>query len=138
MSALPSIQMVCWSQESRDLSSLRSSFPLAYPHLQRMTELHNQTINLLPEVPPGHHCERGLVKCPPWQKVNEDIGLDFPLEDLLGSEVARNGQVLRHLSNFLQEGQGEWSVTNSTKLTVTSTLEYTDVQTCLFSTFKHF
>ena len=58
------------------------------------------------------------MKCPPWLNVNEDLGLDFPLEDLQGSDVLGNGQVLCHISYFLQEGQGEWSIADSMKLMV--------------------
>ena len=83
-----------------------------------MTELRNRTVNPLPEAAPTPRRERGVVKHLPRQKLNEDLGLEFPLEDWRGSEVPRNGQVLRHLNHFLHDAKGERSVLVSAKLTV--------------------
>ena len=54
----------------------------------------------------------------PRLKINEELGLDFPLEDLLGAEVPRNGQVLRHLHHFCKEDRGNRDVKDAAKLVV--------------------
>ena len=88
--------------------------------LSKMMELRSPTVDPLPKVAPTAWRVKGAVKRPPRQKVNEELGLDFPLTYLQGSEVWRNGQVLLPLSHFLQEGQGEQSVINFAELTVES------------------
>ena len=83
-----------------------------------MTELRNRTVDPRPPSPPAPKRLKGVAKHLPRQKVNEELGLDFPLDDLRGSQAPTNGQVLRHFSHFLQTAQGECSVEDAAKLAV--------------------
>ena len=58
-----------------------------------MTELPNGKVDLLPlaSLVPKH--PKCTVKHSPQHKINEELGLHFPLEDLLSAEVPKQGWI---------------------------------------------
>ena len=83
-----------------------------------MTELRSKKVDRPPPAAPTPKRPKCVAKHSPRQKVNEELGLDFPLDDLLGSEVPKNGQVLRHLSHTWQDERGERDIKEAAKLVI--------------------